>query len=299
MRLTNKYGVPEALVRAVSKAMGGYTRGRSDYTVTELPKPPRMLRFERAAGPDGVTQDVTDLMDSFIGTAVHSFIEDGTQGDELSEERLYLEIDGVVVGGKFDHYEHDNGGVVRDWKVTKAKSYSFDKGKPKPEHSSQGNCNALLLREAGLPVQRIEVVNIYKDWTAAQARYAKEYPPSKVVTLPIEDWGAARTKAWISSRVAMHEAVKSSDPESLPICSPEDRWQQPTVYAVVSPDRKTAHRLLDSEADAKAWGAENIGGKKQWSVEFRPGVDLRCASYCPVRDICSHGRKQSAAAEAA
>lgn len=290
MKLTNKHGLPEILVRAVERAGSEYSRGQSDITVTELIGPPRLRRFVQEYG-HAIEEDVTDRLASFVGTAMHSKIERGQAAHDIVEERMYLDVLGWRLGGQFDHYEE---GVVRDWKHTSVWSWIHEPH-GKPEYVAQGNVNAHLLRHAGFSVDRIELVYVFSDFSKSKARTTQGYPRAKAAVIRVDDWGAERTQAYIEHRVKLHQAARQVRPEDVPVCSDQERWMRDAKFAVMKEGRKTAVRLLDSELEALAYISDNGLSPQNHSVVYRPGEYVRCLDWCPARELCSHGL---AAAEA-
>ena len=59
MKITNVHNVPQPLVTLASKEY--YSKGKSDYSVTELMSPPRVQRL-RAQNREEMTQDVADML---------------------------------------------------------------------------------------------------------------------------------------------------------------------------------------------------------------------------------------------
>ena len=74
-------------------------------------------------------------------------------------------------------------------------------------------------------------------------------------------------------------------------CTPEQRWQQPDIWAVRTPGRKSAVKLHDTPAAAYAHAAELKNGY----VEQRPGAPIRCLNYCPVAGFCQQRQAELAA----
>jgi hypothetical protein len=101
------------------------------------------------------------------------------------------------------------------------------------------------------------------------------------MTIPVEMWPHEKTREFIVSRIALHEAAAFATDEGLAPCTPEERWQKETTYAVMKPGRKSALSVHVSMETAQA---SLIGGA---SIVARPGKSVRCASYCPVSGICS------------
>ena len=73
------------------------------------------------------------------------------------------------------------------------------------------------------------------------------------------------------------------------MCSEVERWSRPPKWAVKVKGQKRAKRVLDNESDALAWIWNNPSKAKPLEVEYRQGEDVRCESYCPVKQFCNKG----------
>ena len=72
MKLTNEYGAPDEIVRAIQN--DSYTKGGADFSVTELIKPPQIRRLWSEHEED-ISVDVSDEMFKLLGTAVHRILD--------------------------------------------------------------------------------------------------------------------------------------------------------------------------------------------------------------------------------
>ena len=118
MRITNKFGVPETLMTLASREY--YTKGASQYSVTELMSPPRIRRL-REQYDEKITQDVSDNLWQLLGQALHVVMERGITEGYIMEERLFLNVDEVTVSGQIDlQKETPDGIVIIDYKFTSA-----------------------------------------------------------------------------------------------------------------------------------------------------------------------------------
>ena len=125
MKITNKFNLPDTLVEAVK--IDGYSRGQSDYSVTEIMSPPRIQRLRQAHYHE-MEQDVTDKLWAVMGTAIHKIMEDTNVKGHVKEERIFAEIDGVVLSGAIDlQTGNDNGVDITDYKFTSAWALRQDK----------------------------------------------------------------------------------------------------------------------------------------------------------------------------
>jgi hypothetical protein len=275
MKYTNFLNLPEPLVNAVVN--DDYDRGSSDITVTELLSPPRKVALEKMHSDELVT-DVSESMWALIGQAVHSILErSGTTG--RTEERMYAEVLGWKVGGKFDHYfQRKNKWVLQDWKIVSA--WEGLNG-PKPERAMQLNLLAYLLRTNGEPVDEVEIVYIFRDWSKRDSMNNDSYPKQQVMVYSMELMEYEAQLDMMRKLVSEHQQAQGT---VLPLCSAEDRWEKPEKWAVMKDGRKSALRLLDSEADAVRWAEENAKGK--YDLVRRPGESTRCLMYCYAAPFC-------------
>lgn len=72
MRLTNRYGLPEALVRAVES--DPYYSGGADFTATGLTTPPQVAALRRIHWRQ-ITEDVSERVWALLGSAVHEILD--------------------------------------------------------------------------------------------------------------------------------------------------------------------------------------------------------------------------------
>ena len=139
MKITNKFGVPETLVALAQR--DSYSKGKSDFSVTEIISPPRVQLLRRRHYKEMET-DVADLLWSMMGTALHVVAERSQVDNHTNEERLFLEIDGVTLSGAIDlQYEEDGAVDITDYKFTSAWAVMNDK----PEWEYQQKIYAWLL----------------------------------------------------------------------------------------------------------------------------------------------------------
>jgi hypothetical protein len=118
------------------------------------------------------------------------------------------------------------------------------------------------------------------------------YPQARIIAYPIPLWPAHECESYILDRLRLHRAALR-EPMT---CTPEERWQEETLFAVMKAGRKSAVRVLDTQDEAEAMAAEKGKGH---SVVERTGGDRRCKDFCTVAPHCPHGRAILAAVAAA
>ena len=142
--------------------------------------------------------------------------------------------------------------------------------------------NALrwLASKNDVAIEKAQIVVIYRDWSKLEARRSSDYPRHQVQVFDVPLWALDHIGKWIYERVEAHQAAR----ETLPECTPEERWEKPTVWAVMKEGRERAVKLHDSEQSAVKH-REELGGKHY--VQERPGEQVRCANYCSARPFCT------------
>jgi hypothetical protein len=290
LKITNIHGLPETLVNAVKR--DNYSKGKSDYSVTEIMSSPRITRLRQAHYKE-MEQDVVDKLWAVMGTAIHKIMEDAEATDHIKEERLYADVDGVVLSGGIDLQKHDDLHVdITDYKFTSAWALRQEK----TEWVEQLNIYAwLVFKNTGKYPHRLRICAIIRDWSRRQAMTDSDYPQGQAQMVDIEVWDLERTEDFIKERIALHKEakVKADWGDELPECTESEKWIRETKYAVMKDGRKTAVRVYDSpkEADDHMLAAEPKDAGKL-SVVVRKGEAVRCTgNYCGVAKFCSQFKR--------
>lgn len=223
MRLTNKYNLPAAFLRAAEN--DPYDRGEADFSVTELLNPPRAQAL-KAIHKDELEEDCSDRVFAILGQSVHKILERAARPEDIVERRLYGSFIGNVLTGQIDLLETDRK-VLSDWKVVKSYPFTKKGGRgQKPEWIQQLNMQLELLRMNDLDAERLQIVGIIKDWTEAcldpynKHKYMEGYPEAEIVTIDIPIWPREKTQNFIKERIEAHIAARFN----LPQCTPTETW---------------------------------------------------------------------------
>lgn len=277
MTLTNKYSLPQPIVDAIRN--DDYDPGDAYITVSGLWKPPRIRALERKHA-DTLDYDAADGIFSLIGKSIHSILERAdTTG--IVEERLYAELNGRRISGQFDRLVHTSD-TLQDYKVTSVWSVVyFDETS---DWTPKLNTYRWLLHKNNIPVNKLEIVAILRDWRKREARVDSSYPQKQVVIVPIEVWPLDVTEKRIADRLQMHVDAETN----LPLCSPDDRWISSDRYAVIKDGNQKATRTFDTEREAIDFKNGHKDSAKM-RIEKRSGEPIRCLDYCAVgaAGLCS------------
>lgn len=273
MKITNKLGLPQALVAAV--ANDPYDPGSCDITVTRLISPPRKVALEAQHAKE-ISEDVSDRLWALFGQAVHHILERGDQ-EAVTEERLSIERQGWVISGKFDRLVVADG-VLQEYKVTTA---SNARNGGREEWIAQMNILATILRENGYPISRLEVIMILRDWNRHFVSKTSDYPAQQVMRVELPLWSEEDCECFIDECIRNHQNAR----KVLPLCTPEECWSTPDSFALCKEGRKSAIKVYNDKSDAYA--ALEVAGPGKFFVEHRPGRNLRCENYCPAATFCT------------
>ena len=289
MKITNKFNVPETLVALASRDY--YTKGQSDYSVTEIISPPRIQRLRRKHFEE-IEQDVSDMLWMLLGTALHVVAERSEVLGHTNEERLSAGVNGIILSGAIDLQKDEADGItITDYKFTSAWALMNDK----PEWEQQQNIYKYLVeRVKKKPVKGLKICALIRDWSRRDAQNKPDYPQAPIQMVDIPMWTFDRTEAFIKERVELHRDSKVSADwgEELPLCTEEERWVRQTTYAVKKDGRKTAIRVFDTQDEADALLKE-MPEKDKGFIEIRKGEAVRCTgNFCGVSQWCSQYQNQ-------
>lgn len=287
MKITNKFNVPETLFALASR--DSYSKGKADYSVTEIISPPRIQRLRETHWHE-LEQDVADMLWSLLGSALHVVAERSQVANHTTEERLYVKLNGVTLSGAID-LQHDTGDgiIITDYKFTSAWAVRSDK----PEWEQQQNIYKYLVETVKhTPVKALRICALIRDWSRREAAAKPDYPQSPIQIVELPMWTHQEAEAFIKERLELHRMAKVASDwgEELPACSEEDRWQRDTAYAVKRKDRKRAIRIFATCEEAEMYAADVQDGY----VETRLGEPVRCTgNFCGVAKWCTQFKQEN------
>jgi hypothetical protein len=277
MIVTNNLGLPESFLNAAKR---GNRKPSDRFSPSQLQKSPRQYWLYKRHW-ENLREDASDKLWALFGQAVHSVLEAGQSDNEINEEYLTAELLGHTISGINDNFNVETG-ILSDWKVTSSWSYVFLDDKL-PDWTFQLNVYAWLRKMQGYEVKGLENVLIFRDFSKGKSLSQNGYPAQPVVRIPIELWEGDKIEAEMISRIETLLEHSATPDQELPDCSPEQRWEKPTVYAVKKNGRKSAIKLYDTLKEAES---DTRGDY----VETRLGKSINCEDYCPVRFLCKKRR---------
>lgn len=274
MKITNIHNLPtgiyQALINSIQKPEPDILR------VTELINNP-LIKYLSLKHWSEIEADCSEFLWSLLGTGIHSVLANNEEG-VLIEKRINAHIHGIILSGQVDRFIEKTQ-TIADYKSTSVWSYLFG---IKPEWVAQLNLYKYLLETTGRTVKRLTINAILRDWMLSKAVQA-DYPKIPFVSIDIPLWSMDKTLDFITERVIVHQD------EPLP-CSPAERWQRASTWAVLKEGRKSAVRVKDTQEEAQLYLDTEVKAvdQKKCQVVERVGEPLKCKSYCLCRDVCPY-----------
>jgi hypothetical protein len=284
MKLTNKFGIPETFINVLRRPT--YSKGAAHLSVTQLINSPKIVALTKKF-EDELEQDVSDMVWSIFGSAIHGVLEHGKDHNHIVEERIHAMLDGWKISGAVDlQVVNELGGIsIRDYKTTSAWAVMNEK----IEWEQQLNIYAWLVDtvKEDFHVTDLGIVAIIRDWSRREAARNPDYPQAPVKEIPIKIWPYQDREAFIKERISHHSACEFAmeTDEELPPCTPEEMWEKPTTYALKKTGGVRAIKVYETQEEA-----EKAFDPKVHEIEVRLGSRTRCESFCPVNTYCQQWR---------
>jgi len=309
MKVVRQTPIHEPLARAIEKQDKAWYSGydTDDFaTVTQLIKPPGMVRLEREHW-DEIEIDAVNRIWMLLGSAVHKVIELAGENEEyFTEERFSAQLDGHKIGGGVDliypippsyvgRWAYKQLYCIADYKLTSVWAWIY--GDRQAEWEAQLNAYAWLARPdesvsppgPGFRIARLENVLIFRDWRRGESLCHDGYPPHQTLVHNPRLWQAERTEQYLRNRLQMLEAtlaLPSLAPDDM--CTASERWEKPRSYAVMKDGVKRAVRRCETVEEARAV-INRQANPDQYHIGYRPGGRVRCEAkeqYCYVQQWC-------------
>ena len=219
MKITNKFNLPEPIVEFLKQDFYDYDVKGDSISATQLLKPVQEIVLIMRHS-DEIEVDVSSMLWKVLGSGVHAVLEKLKEDNSEIIKRLFADVDGVKISGKFDRIKDKK---ITDYKVTSAWSVVYDsRSKEWVEQLSIYRwlwfvTHAEELKDKG------SIIAILRDWNERDAGKTN-YPKSAMVEIELDLMSLENTHKFISEKVkAIKDAIKIKDGE-LPKCTNEERW---------------------------------------------------------------------------
>lgn len=319
MDFTNTYGVSLALLPWLVRDT--YDHNDDPYTLsaTYFNQSIRQMVLSNRAGADPELKalmnqpvDVTKMVASRIGTAIHDSIEAAWYDEEavktacklaglprrvqenivvnppegtdtsgkfvvFMEQRLSRKIGKYTITGKPDFVI---AGELTDFKSTSAFVVTKDVNSEK--YRRQGSIYRFLDPEL-ITSNILTIDYIIKDFSKAQAG-KNDYPAQPLPAKKYPLWEPEETEHYLNGVLKTVESLADAPDCDIPYCTPEELWQSPTVYKYYKNPEKTvrATRNFDNMQDAELLRVKNGVG-----IVIAVQGEAKACNWCAAKNICN------------
>lgn len=291
-----------------------YDRVAAGLSATTLMRPTRQVILAKRVPPgEGIT-DVSGLIKSRIGTAIHDAIERAWISDKLTdtlrslgisekmvkrvlvnpdviptgkpvipvylEKRSSREVLGVTVTGKFDFIAE---GRVHDFKTTS--TFAYTSSNKDEDYILQGSIYRWLNPDI-ITDDTMSIIFIFNDWN--KNRYLSDrdnYPPSQITTRDFLLLPEATVQKFVETKVNELIACENLDEADLPLCTDKELWRKEDAFKYyknpASVGRSTKNFDNYREAYQRFIDDGSVG-----RIDTIKGTVQAC-HYCPAFNLCS------------
>ncbi len=310
-KYTNNSGIP--LSMAVFLATDKYDHEENTISATSLMKPIRQLILSDRVPQASAMDDLSRLVASRVGSAIHDGIEDSwvthykdsmqalgypkrlvecvrvnPEPEEVTEDvipvylerRSYKEVMGYTVSGKFDFV---GDGRVEDFKTTS--TFAWTAGKNDDKYALQGSIyrwlNPDIITDDVMAIQFV-----FTDWQARMAKSDPKYPQNRVATREFKLMSVEETDRYVRNKLTQIDRYWNAEESEIPYCTDEDLWRSETKWKYYkNPNKTTGRSTKNFNNAAEAYGRLAADGNVGTVIE-QPG-EVKACKYCPAYPVCT------------
>ncbi len=310
-KYTNASGI--SLPMAVWLATDEYDgRSAEPYTIsaTGLLKSPRQIVLAMRANPADEKIEVSSLIKSRIGNAIHDAVERAWKSERLAktllslgysenvvsqfeinpaipsdnkipvyiEQRGYKQLGKWKLTGKFDMVL---AGALSDIKSTS--TYTYVKGIKDEDYVFQGSFYRWLF-PTKITNDVMSIDFIFTDWKASGVG-TDNYPPNQIFNKSFALLSPEQTERQIKTKLDLIESLELTEESELPYCNDSELWRGESQWKYYKSGQVTARstKNFDNAAEAYARKAQDGGTGLVLEIKGQPTACL----YCPVADQCT------------
>ena len=290
MKLTNKTGLPEPLVRVAEKLANNHPVFDKDkYSVTEVLKSTRQVVLAREHASE-IEQDIQDTFSMWNGTAIHALLESEAVGSEYeAEQRIEAEIDGVVISGGFDLF-YDGDSTLYDYKTSKVATIERQRKLEETKWLEQLYLYKILRGRNGMSVPKKGVIiAMATDFSKIKAGTQMGYPEHPIQMLEWELNDKEFEEATLKKAVDRAKESRGylENGNEPPLCTYSDCWCTED-YAIIKHGGKRADKVFKTadEAFEYFFNKDDRYDRNKYSVYHRVSDYKNCRNYCPCAPFC-------------
>ena len=309
MKYSNESNI--SLPMAVFLAVDKYDHDARDNVIsaTTLMKSTRQIILSMRAEAGDSVQDISTLLASRLGTAIHESVEDAWKNHyvqallDLGQPKrvvdavrinpeepdpdtipIYLEIRSEKLMGKWivsGCADLIFNGMIQDLKSTGV--FAYMTGANDKKYQLQLSIYRWLNQDK-VTEDRGSVQFIFKDWKKLDSQIQQGYPALPILEKPFDLLSVPVTNNYVVEKLAAVDKHMLTPEAELPLCSDEDLWIRASewkYYSKVDAKRATKNFREDKASAYALMAQKGIGIVKE--VKGKAGA----CSWCNSRQRCS------------
>ena len=290
MSLTNNYNISYPL--AVWLASSDYDleeQTEKTISATTLLKSTRQIILSSRASKEALLLgDISSLVQTSIGSAIHSAIEKALKEPDRAcealgikvpkvsihqEQRVNRELLGWTVTGKYDLVIN---GQVQDFKTTSV--WTYLKQNMADKYIMQGSIYRWLNPDL-ITDDMLVIHYIFTDWSSAR----EEKPPTRVVSQEYALKPINETENYLKRKLSELNKYWDEEEVKLPFCNDEELWRESPKFKVYANESSIrASRVFDTLAEASSY----VSDKGKGIIKEVKG-QVKACNFCPAFMLCS------------
>ena len=309
---TNQTNLPTPI--AVWLAHDNYDHAAAGLSATALLKPIRQVILSKRVPPGEGLVDISGLIKSRIGSAIHDAIEAAWTSNKLKqtltalgisdkvasrvvvnpvesdftkpvipmylEQRVEREVLGVKITGKYDFIAD---GRVHDFKTTG--TFAYTSGNKDDDYILQGSIYRWLNPDI-ITDDLMSIIFIFTDWNKNRYLSAKDtYPPSQIVSRDFKLLPMETVQKYVEERVTRLIACENLPEPELPLCTDKELWRKEDTFKYYKNPMATGRstKNFDNYADAYM---HYVNDGSVGRIDTVKGTVQACL-YCSGFTLCS------------
>jgi len=313
MKIVNDIGCPDHAFKAIFKHQGRMEPPKLDYIGVSAIMGAPLPRYLHARYWHQLEVKASETMNALQGQMGHLLFA-CVETDTLTELHLEVEFEGTRILGIADYYD-PHLQTLGDAKFKQVNAVTAGNIRGHEELEMQLNIYCWMARRMGYKVDHLQGDIYINGWTVYKAYGESAYPKAPYLKLSIPIWEENFTANYVRERLRVHDTkaiqiLRRFRPDmmpgikpheeylldaamfEIPVCTDDERFMQPTKWAVMKDGQKKAVRVWDTHSDAEHFihNQKPVDAAKM-SVTERKGGYMKCKFYCDVRGFCVHNRK--------
>ena len=130
-----------------------------------------------------------------------------------------------------------------------------------------------------------QIEHIFTDWSSVKALQDKQYPQARILSKTLPLMSVADGEIFVQDKVNNIDYYLSVEDDKLPLCTDEELWREKDIYKYYKDPSKTSRSTANFETEIEANSRMLSDGSVGMVVKHAGGV--KACKYCSVQNVCS------------